>query len=237
MKDLLLIVLLFFIMIGSLYDLVVDQAHGASGLHLTVEALTFTVAALVFTPTLGALVGKAHEIQYDAALREGFYLKTVRLAIRHPVMTSLIAFGLLIAVPVAYGTLGKGVEFFPDVEPDVGVVLVHARGNLSIAENLVWIPWKIVTTPIVGAVQGTYGWYEVTGEPISGTLTAPVGTAFGLVTGAYNAFGLEPMLVERDDNLFEVMGNPFRTDQEIYRWTTPPHAYPRYSDPDSKDMR
>lgn len=55
MKDLLLIVLLFFIMIGSLYDLVVDKAHGASGLHLTVEALTFTVAALVFAWLLNDL--------------------------------------------------------------------------------------------------------------------------------------------------------------------------------------
>jgi multidrug efflux pump len=93
------------------------------------------VAALVFTPTLGALVGKAHEIQYDAGLREGVYLKTVRLAIRHPGVAILMAFALLIAVPVAYGALGKGVEFFPEVEPDVGVVLVHARGNLSIAEK------------------------------------------------------------------------------------------------------
>ena len=42
---------------------------------------------------------------------------------------------LLIAVPVAYGKLGKGVEFFPDVEPDYGQVVVHGRGNLSIEEK------------------------------------------------------------------------------------------------------
>jgi len=93
------------------------------------------VAALVFTPTLGALVGKAHDIQYDAAPHEGLYMKTVRLAVRHPGTTILVAFALLIAVPVAYGKLGNGVEFFPDVEPDVGIVLVHARGNLSVAEK------------------------------------------------------------------------------------------------------
>ena len=93
------------------------------------------VAALVFTPTLGALVGKAHDIRLDAAPSEGAYMKTVRLAIRYPGTTILIAFALLISVPLAYGKLGKGVEFFPEVEPDVGLVLVHARGNLSLAEK------------------------------------------------------------------------------------------------------
>ena len=55
MKDFLLIVLLCVIMTGSLYDLVVDSAHGASGLHLMVEALTFTVAALLFAWLLNDL--------------------------------------------------------------------------------------------------------------------------------------------------------------------------------------
>ncbi len=64
-----------------------------------------------------------------------FYMRTVRLAIHHPWAVLLIAFALLIAVPTVYGKVGKGVEFFPDVEPDTGVVLVHARGNLSLAEK------------------------------------------------------------------------------------------------------
>ncbi|MEX0851968.1 MAG: efflux RND transporter permease subunit [Bauldia sp.] len=93
------------------------------------------VAALIFTPTLGALVGKPHEVHYDAIRREGPYLKTVRLAIRHPGTTILVAVALLIGVPLLYGQVGKGVEFFPDVEPDQGIVLVHARGNISLAEK------------------------------------------------------------------------------------------------------
>jgi hypothetical protein len=36
---------------------------------------------------------------------------------------------------VAYGKYGNGVEFFPDVEPDYGLVYVHARGNLSLDEQ------------------------------------------------------------------------------------------------------
>ncbi len=94
------------------------------------------VAALVFTPTLGGLIGQAHGIRDDGGLpRESLYMKTVLMAIRNPGIALLIAFGLLVAVPVAYGKFGKGVEFFPEVEPDVGVVLVHARGNLSVAEK------------------------------------------------------------------------------------------------------
>jgi multidrug efflux pump len=36
---------------------------------------------------------------------------------------------------MAYGKLGHGVEFFPKVEPDYGQVVIHGRGNLSLAEK------------------------------------------------------------------------------------------------------
>ena len=94
------------------------------------------VAALIFTPTLGALIGKPSEIHAaNARRRDGPYMRVVRVAIHHPVLVLVLAFALLIGVPVAYGSLGRGVEFFPDVEPDAGLVLVHARGNLSLAEK------------------------------------------------------------------------------------------------------
>ena len=41
----------------------------------------------------------------------------------------------MIAVQTAYGKFGRGVEFFPNVEPDYGQVLVHARGNISLDEK------------------------------------------------------------------------------------------------------
>jgi multidrug efflux pump len=43
--------------------------------------------------------------------------------------------GTLIAVPYTYGKVGNGVEFFPNVEPDYGLLYVKARGNLSIHEK------------------------------------------------------------------------------------------------------
>jgi multidrug efflux pump len=92
--------------------------------------------ALFFTPTLGSLLGRANPAPHDETMRDsGLYMRTVKLALRHPGTTlALVAF-LLIAVPVAYGKLGKGVEFFPDVEPDYGQVIVHGRGNLSLEEK------------------------------------------------------------------------------------------------------
>ena len=88
--------------------------------------------ALIFTPTLGSIFGKAtHEEEHK---REGPYMRTVRLAVRFPKTTLLLTVALLVGVQFSYAKFGSGVEFFPDVEPDYGLLYVHARGNLSLAE-------------------------------------------------------------------------------------------------------
>jgi len=106
--------------------------------------------ALVFIPTLGSLVGKtgatdsekARAVAGDSAgdLSDvggfaGGYLNVLRLALRHPAKVLAIAVAVLIGVQMTYGVLGKGVEFFPDIEPEQAVFQVHARGNLSIWEQ------------------------------------------------------------------------------------------------------
>jgi multidrug efflux pump len=92
--------------------------------------------ALFFTPTLGSLLGRASAVPHDDGMaRDGPYMRTVRLALRHPGMTLALAAFLLIAVQTAYGKFGHGVEFFPSVEPDYGQVMVHARGNISLDEK------------------------------------------------------------------------------------------------------
>jgi multidrug efflux pump len=92
--------------------------------------------ALFFTPTLGSLLGKASAVPHDErASKDGAYMRTVRLAISHPGTTLALAAFLLVAVQVTYGKLGRGVEFFPNVEPDYGQVIVHGRGNLSLDEK------------------------------------------------------------------------------------------------------
>src|SRR3954451_18451862 len=92
--------------------------------------------ALFFTPTLGALLGKAAPVPHDDRVKDrGPYMRAVRLALRHPGSTLALAAFLLVAVQMAYGKLGSGVEFFPSVEPDYGQVIVHGRGNLSLDEK------------------------------------------------------------------------------------------------------
>ena len=94
------------------------------------------VVALLFTPTLGALLGKASPVPHDERVADkGPYMRTVRFALRRPGLTLTLAMLLLVVVQVAYGKYGRGVEFFPKVEPDYGQVIIHARGNLSLEEK------------------------------------------------------------------------------------------------------
>ena len=107
--------------------------------------------ALVFVPTLGAIFGrpggvadpdtvKALAAGEDGDLEHvpgatGRYLHVLTVALNHPGKVLTVAVTLLVAVQIAYATFGRGVEFFPDVEPDNAALQVHARGNLSIEER------------------------------------------------------------------------------------------------------
>ncbi|MEO5759363.1 MAG: efflux RND transporter permease subunit [Mesorhizobium sp.] len=89
--------------------------------------------ALVFAPTLGALFAKAPEHHEDDN-RDGWYMAVVKKAVRFPITVMVLTVVLLAGIFVGYSKYGAGVEFFPSVEPDYGLLYVHARGNLSLAE-------------------------------------------------------------------------------------------------------
>jgi multidrug efflux pump len=91
------------------------------------------VYALIFVPTLGALIAKP--FKHPPEPKDGPYMWVVGKAVRHPWTVLVLAVGLLVSVPYAYFHYGKGVEFFPDVEPEFGLLYVKARGNMSIAEK------------------------------------------------------------------------------------------------------
>lgn len=91
------------------------------------------IYALIFVPTLGALIAKP--FKHPPEHKDGAYMWVVGKAVRHPVIMLFVAISLLVSVPFAYATYGKGVIFFPDVEPEFGLLYVKARGNLSIAEK------------------------------------------------------------------------------------------------------
>ena len=108
------------------------------------------VMALVFIPTLGSLFGKlsSHHTKSlamvrlsesgDLSLLTGLparYYRALNKALDRPAHVVLGAVGLLILVLFAYGKLGKGIQFFPDVEPKSAAVLIHARGNTSLEQK------------------------------------------------------------------------------------------------------
>ena len=103
--------------------------------------------ALVFVPNLGALFGKVETtdpatMKLLSAAEEGdldqlrgltgAYVRTLRRLLRRPVVVVLAAIAIALGSYTAYGLFGRGVEFFPDVEPEVARLQVHARGDLSV---------------------------------------------------------------------------------------------------------
>ncbi len=89
--------------------------------------------ALIFTPTLGAIFAK--KAVAEGPGRDGLYMWVAKRAVKHPFITLALTIGVLVAVPYAYIQENNGVEFFPNVEPEYGLLYVHARGNLSLEEK------------------------------------------------------------------------------------------------------
>lgn len=123
--------------------------------------LLFTLAAslfmaLLFVPTVGALLTnkdsnpdfsgetmiKEVDVLQEArqSLEEitGFtaaYINFISKALVKPVLVLGIACAFFIGTFILYELFGKGVEFFPDIEPDLAVLNIHTRGDLSVYER------------------------------------------------------------------------------------------------------
>ena len=122
-------------------------------LPITVSAVLAAslLMALIFVPTLGAAFGRRGGTADSARMKSlargegqdlreltgftGVYVRILAAALRHPAKVVLAATLALVGVWVAYGSFGRGVEFFPSVEPEVAVLHIHGRGNLSIDER------------------------------------------------------------------------------------------------------
>ena len=96
--------------------------------------------ALVFTPTLGAHVRQGADHEPERTRRA---LHGDRQAGGAPSAITVLVLAARAAGRGAAGPTrkyGAGVEFFPNVEPDYGLLYVHARGNLSLDEMDRWRP-------------------------------------------------------------------------------------------------
>ncbi|KUF10438.1 efflux RND transporter permease subunit [Pseudoponticoccus marisrubri] len=106
--------------------------------------------ALVFIPVLGGLIGTrqpqtaaAKRALHDAEQGDprriggltGRYVRLLQWAILRPGATVLLALALLLGGFGLYGQFGKGLSFFPSVEPEFMQVQVRARDNFSIYER------------------------------------------------------------------------------------------------------
>ncbi len=103
--------------------------------------------ALIFVPVLGAVLDRRRPGREDAEDPDSpaqldkvtgltrLYLGLLRVVLKYPVVVLFLAFCAMLWAPWMYSQHGREIEFFPKVEGTGAVVLIHARGNLSLAEQ------------------------------------------------------------------------------------------------------
>lgn len=104
--------------------------------------LASLAVALVFLPVLGSWLGGLgikQSAPSDTSVTAGKftrgYLSVLKRLLQHPAKTLFAALSFIVITYAIYFQLGKGAEFFPEIEPETAQVLVHARGDLSIYEK------------------------------------------------------------------------------------------------------
>jgi len=108
---------------------------GETGIEL---ALLWLLAAMLFvlarraSDETGPLVSDPRPGQHSLGVRA--YLRMLRSAVRYPATVAVSALLIAVCAILAYAGFGRGVEFFPEVEPEQTQLHVHARGDLSVTE-------------------------------------------------------------------------------------------------------
>ena len=92
--------------------------------------------ALVISPTASSLVagGRARELKHGHWFLNG-YRRFLSAAMRKWNVTLSLALGLLVALIVLYRFFGKGVEFFPKIDPRQAVVSIRAPQGTHIDQT------------------------------------------------------------------------------------------------------
>ena len=94
--------------------------------------------ALIFIPVLGGSLGgetRPAVHSRDTGKAGQVYRTILAKLLKSPGMVLAVAVAALIGTYIIYGNFGRGVEFFPNVEPEFAQVQLHARGDLSIQEK------------------------------------------------------------------------------------------------------
>ncbi len=106
--------------------------------------------SLIFTPVLGGIFGGPSTndpkvITRMKAIDNGdtqslgpfmkLYSTTLQKVLNKPIMFILMILATLCTSIILYFMFGQGLQFFPKVEPEVAILQVRAKGNLSIYER------------------------------------------------------------------------------------------------------
>ena len=118
--------------------------------------------ALIFIPTIGGVFG------YDNALSkqslnnlnllesgdlkkvkgiQAKYIELIKYSLDNPKKLITLTFVFLIFIQFLYLRFGKGIEYFPPIEPDYAEIIIHARGNFSPLEKDIIV--KKVETAVI----------------------------------------------------------------------------------------
>ena len=137
------------------------------------------ITAMIFLPAVGTIFGKAGTTDKANAARlagdgegdlltmpglTGKYIRFLNGAMRHPAKVLVVILLAMGAIVGAYAAKPTGVEFFVETEPEVAIVYVRARGNLSNEQKLT-------------IVRKAYN--KLTGHPAIDNLTTYAGTETG----------------------------------------------------------
>ncbi|GAB2880645.1 efflux RND transporter permease subunit [Microbulbifer echini] len=137
--------------------------------------------ALFFAPVLGSLFGKSNLTSstrsYLKQLEEGqptklpgitgYYARLLAFVLRRPAMAFATTIFLLVAIFIAFGRYGAGVEFFTETEEQYGNVEIRAQGNLSMAEKKVLVAQvekAVLSIPEVRIAHTTIGSGGISGN-------------------------------------------------------------------------
>ena len=104
--------------------------------------------ALFFVPAIGSIFLKKRKKVSEAIIATSdkgdltkaygvikLYIFLLRGVLRLPKTVLMLLLAVLVGLQWAYIKYGRGVEFFPDIEPDVANIYVHARDNMSLDEK------------------------------------------------------------------------------------------------------
>ncbi len=112
--------------------------------------LASLLMALLFVPTLGSMFGSTGALN-DEARRNltaaetgdldtvtgltGSYIQFLKRSLQRPWLNVGAVFVILVGIYIAFGLFGRGMELFPDIEPEFANIDIRARGDLSIDEK------------------------------------------------------------------------------------------------------